>query len=70
LTDNSQNTGIVVLNVCVDEDGEVTTVNQKLQGSTTTNGELVRKARENAKKYKFGKGSSGDCGTVTYNFKF
>jgi hypothetical protein len=68
--DNSQNTGIVILSVCVDEDGEVTSVNQKLQGSTTTNSELVRKAKDNAKRYKFGKGNSGDCGTITYNFKF
>ena len=70
LRDNSQDVGLVVLNVCVDEDGNVTSANQKLQGSTTTKSNLVSKAIENAKKYRFGKGDSGDCGTVTYKFTF
>jgi outer membrane biosynthesis protein TonB len=69
LNDSSQSSGKVVLKVCIDADGNVTSAVYRAQGSTTDDLELKEKAISNAKSYKFEPGSSDNCGTITYNFK-
>lgn len=68
--DASQQTGRVVIEVCVDINGNVTRAEFTQRGSTTANAELVNIAVTNAKKWKFSKGEvERQCGTITYNFR-
>lgn len=68
--DNSQKTGRVVLNICVDNTGKVTTATFTQKGSTTSDSYLIDLARSNALKYKFSKGEADNqCGTLTIDFK-
>lgn len=68
--DSSQQTGTVVIEVCVDSNGNVLSAEFTQRGSTTTNAELVRIARENARKWRFSQGEmEKQCGTITYNFR-
>ena len=68
--DSSQNTGTVVIEVCVDAGGNVISSRFTQRGSTTANAELVDIAIANAKKWKFSKGDvDRQCGTITYNFR-
>lgn len=67
--DNSQKTGRVAINVCVDANGNVTSAKYTQRGSTTGDPTLKSKAIANAKKWKFPQGSKTDCGTITYEFK-
>ncbi len=70
LTDTSQETGRVVVKVCVDNRGRVVSAKFTQRGSTTSSSRLIRLAEANAKRYKF---KSADvekqCGTITYDFK-
>ena len=69
LSESSQKTGKVVLEVCIDGDGNVLSTKFKPVGSTTSDGELVEAATRNAKQYQFAAGSADkQCGTITYNF--
>jgi len=68
--DRSQQTGRVVIEVCVDSNGNITRAEFTQRGSTTANAELVNIAVTNAKKWKFSKGEvDRQCGTITYNFR-
>ncbi|KAA3622082.1 MAG: TonB family protein [Bacteroidetes bacterium] len=68
--ENSQAAGTVVLNVCVDSDGNVISATYTQRGSTTGNSQLKAAAVRNAKQWKFSKGGPDkQCGTITYNFK-
>ncbi len=68
--DSSQNTGTVVVEVCVDANGTVLSANFTQRGSTTANAELVEIARKNARQWRFSKGEiDRQCGTITYNFR-
>lgn len=68
--ENSQAAGTVVLNVCVDSDGNVVSATYTQRGSTTGNSQLKAAAVRNAKQWKFSKGGPDkQCGTITYNFK-
>lgn len=68
--DNSQSTGVVVVYVCVDKNGNVTSAEYTQSGSTTAESNLKKIAIENAKKYKFDKGGvDKQCGTIRYDFK-
>ena len=68
--DSSQQTGTVVVEVCVDSKGNVISANFTQRGSTTTNAELVRISVDNARKWKFSEGEvDKQCGTITYSFK-
>lgn len=68
--DNSQNTGTVVIEVCVNAAGNVISAEFTQRGSTTANPALVRSAVSAAKKSKFAKGDvDTQCGTITYNFR-
>jgi len=70
VTDNSQKQGIVVLDVCVDADGKVTSAKFTQRGSSVTDSQLISLAEANAKRWKFDKGGPDkQCGTITYNFK-
>jgi TonB family protein len=69
LQETSQKAGRVVLNVCIDNDGNVISASYKAVGSTTSDSELQDAAIRNARQYRFEPGSSDKtCGTITYNF--
>ena len=71
ITDNSQSEGTVVLNVCVDPEGNVISADYTLKGSTTSDATLKSLAVRNAMQWKFqkGKDENKQCGTITYRFK-
>lgn len=69
--DNSQQEGKVVIDIVVDKNGIVVSANGPGRGSTNTNGALVRKAKEAAKRAKFSPSPNGveeQRGTITFNF--
>ncbi len=69
LQENSQKAGRVVLDVCVEADGNVTSAKFKAVGSSTTDDDLIDAAVRNARQYKFAAGGvDKQCGTITYNF--
>jgi outer membrane biosynthesis protein TonB len=69
LSENSQVTGRVVIELCVDSDGNVTTAKYTTKGSTVTDADVIDAAVRNAKQYRFAEGGAErQCGTVTYNF--
>ena len=68
---NYNESGDVVVNVCVFANGQVnpSSVKVSIKG-TNTNSEVLRNiAKENAKTYRFKEGSEDDCGTITYRFR-
>lgn len=70
IEDSSQKTGKVVIRVCVNSAGDVVEARFTQRGSTTADGELVKVAIENSKKFRFSKGSiDKQCGTITIDFK-
>ena len=70
ISDKSQKTGIVVVKVCVDENGNVISANYTQLGSSTNDGELKALAIQSAKKFKFVRsGVDKQCGTITIDFK-
>lgn len=70
VAENSQKAGTVVVSVCVDSNGKVTSANYTQRGSTTGDSQLVNAAIRNAKNWAFSKGSvDKQCGTISYNFK-
>ena len=69
LQENSQKEGKIVLTVCVDADGTVTSVDYKAAGSLSNDFELIDAAKRNARQYRFAASSvDKQCGTITYNF--
>lgn len=70
INDNSQKQGKVVIEVCVDSDGNVISADYTQRGSTTSDSELRNKALAAARGYKFAaSGSAKECGTITFNFQ-
>ncbi len=70
IKDNSNKTGVVVIEVCVDNNGKVIKSSFTQKGSTTSDKSLVKLAEENAKKWSFKSGSTDkQCGTIKYEFK-
>lgn len=70
VSENSQKAGTVVVKVCVNSDGTVTSADYTQSGSTTGDSQLVAAALRNAKSWQFSKGAvDSQCGTITYNFK-
>ncbi len=70
--DNSQATGIVVVRIKVDQNGNVIEASYQPKGSTTTNQSLVQAAIAAAKKAKFDPDKTApevQFGSITYNFK-
>ena len=70
IKDNSQKTGRIVISVCVDKTGKVIKATYTQKGSTTTDSQLQKIARDAALQFKF---TSSDieeqCGTITVDFK-
>jgi len=70
ITDSSQQTGRVVVNICVNSQGKVISADYTQKGSTTTDSHLITLAVRNAKKYKFSESSTAEqCGDITIDFK-
>lgn len=71
LADDSQESGIVVVEITVDKFGNVSKAIPGARGSTTANSVLYAKARQAAMKAKFNASPEGveeQKGTVTFNF--
>lgn len=70
ISDNTQKTGKVVVNICVNKNGNVISASYTQKGSTTTDSHLIKLATESARKYKFAKSTiSEQCGDITIDFK-
>jgi outer membrane biosynthesis protein TonB len=70
IQDKFQRTGTVVVNVCVDRNGNVVSATFTQRGSTINDSELNRIAETNAMKFKFSSSSiDQQCGTITFNFR-
>lgn len=70
IKDQSQKTGRVVMRVCVDRQGKVISADYTQRGSTTTDSDLKRIARDAAEKFTFSEGDlERQCGTITIDFK-
>ncbi|MEM9820483.1 MAG: energy transducer TonB [Bacteroidota bacterium] len=70
ITDNSQKTGDVVVKVCVDANGKVTSAKYTQLGSTATDSNLINTAVKAARKYRFDKGTiDKQCGTIKIKFR-
>ncbi|MCB0518682.1 MAG: hypothetical protein H6577_13620 [Lewinellaceae bacterium] len=70
IKDNSQDQGTIYLDVCVDKNGNVVSAEYTQKGSTTNSTRLKQLAIQNAKAWKFSKGSvDKQCGTIRYDFK-
>jgi len=66
--DDTQVQGAVTIKVCVNENGEVTSAKFSTTGTTISDGSLIKKAEENARKWKFTPGKRA-CGTIKYDLK-
>lgn len=63
-------TGTVVIKVCVDADGLVTSAKFTQRGSNTFNSDLKRQALDATERAKFSSSLKKEqCGTITYKFK-
>ncbi len=70
ISDNTQRTGKVVVEICINGSGNVTSAKYTQKGSTTTDSHLIAVATQNAKKFKFSKSNTSDqCGEVVVEFK-
>jgi outer membrane biosynthesis protein TonB len=70
ISDNSQKTGKVVVNVCVDKSGKVISAEYTQRGSTTTDSDLRSLAERSAMKFIFTESAvEKQCGTITVNFE-
>ena len=70
ISDNSNRTGDVNVKVCVDGRGRVISADMTQRGSTTQDRNLVKKAEEAAKRYRFDSSSTDkQCGTIKIKFR-
>lgn len=71
ISDNSQDQGVVVLDVCVDDEGKVVSATFTQRGSQNATSNLISLATNNIRLWKFTPAKDVDkqCGTVTYRFK-
>jgi outer membrane biosynthesis protein TonB len=70
IIDNSQKAGVVVIEVCVDNEGNILSADYTQRGSTTSDSELRNKAIAASKQYRFAASSADkECGTITFNFQ-
>ena len=69
LQDNSNRKGRVVVRVCVNAAGRVTSARYTQQGSNTNDAVLRQLAEQNAANYQFSPGKAEEqCGSITYDF--
>lgn len=70
IKDQSQKTGRVVMRVCVNKEGKVISAEYTQKGSTTTDSDLKRIAKNAAEKFTFSEGElEKQCGDITIDFK-
>ncbi|MGA0256367.1 MAG: hypothetical protein ACO3MG_00885 [Saprospiraceae bacterium] len=70
IRDNTQKTGRVVINICVNKEGHVANAKYKQKGSTTTDAHLITLAEQSASKYRFSKSHIAEqCGDIIIDFK-
>ncbi len=70
ISDNSNKAGTLMVKVCVDTSGKVTSANYTQKGSTITDQELKNLAVKSAYKWSFKSGSAEkQCGFIKYVFK-
>jgi outer membrane biosynthesis protein TonB len=70
IEDNTQKTGKVVVDICVNKSGKVVSANFTQKGSTTTDTYLIRLAESNARKYEFTESDIDEqCGEIIIDFK-
>ena len=70
--ENSQSSGVVVVDVCVNPAGQITKANYTQNGSTTADPSLVAAAIKNARQWRFAANELApgeQCGRISYNFK-
>lgn len=69
VTGRTQDAGRVVVRICVDSNGKVTSAKYTVSGSRGATPTLISLAETNALKYKFSSGTlDSQCGQITYNF--
>jgi len=69
VNDNSQETGIVIISITVDINGNVISANGPARGSTTTSANLLKKSKEAAEKMKFSPSEvEVQKGTMTFRY--
>lgn len=70
VTDSSRKVGRVVISICVNRAGQVSSANFTQKGSTTSDAQLVKLAKQAALQYRFNTSDlSEQCGSVTFEFK-
>jgi len=70
LKDDSNNRGSVMIDICLDRDGNGTEAKFHLQGSTISSGKFGDLAVSNARQWRFKPGNEDrQCGIITYSFK-
>ena len=70
IQDDTGKQGTIVLNICIDQDGKVTSAEHSPKGSSTPDEYLLKLAIENVQKWEFSKGEAEEeCGTMTFNFR-
>lgn len=72
ISDNSQKTGVVVIKIKVDKNGNVISAEHQVKGSSTSDYRLVEKAKQASMKAKFNSDPNAkevQFGTISYNFK-
>lgn len=70
ITDDSQKTGRVVIDICINKSGKVISATYTQKGSTTTDRDLVQLSEEGVMKYRFSSGTiDKQCGSVIIDFK-
>jgi outer membrane biosynthesis protein TonB len=70
IDDRSQKEGVVVIYVCVDRTGSVSSARFTQRGSTTTDQTLVDLALKASRQYRFTASElTTQCGTITFDFK-
>jgi hypothetical protein len=68
-TDDFNENNKVAIDVHVDENGNVTSADYDMRGSTTSAGNLIAIAKRKAMQVKFNSGSEESVGTIVFNFK-
>ncbi len=69
IEDNSQKSGKVVVKVCVNKQGNVTSAKYTQRGSSTSDSYLISLAEKSAKKYRFTPSNTEEqCGSITIDF--
>ena len=68
-TDDFNENNKVAIDVHVDQNGNVTSADYDMRGSTTSGGTLIAIAKRKAMQVKFSSGSDESVGTIIFNFK-